>query len=44
MYAIRIRKDSGSGRWIAGGEGNYPVQVIEAPQLPPDSTRTAIEP
>ena len=43
LYAIRIRRDSGSGRWIAG-HGNTAVPVQAAPELPPDAIRIPIEP
>jgi hypothetical protein len=36
-YAIRIRKDWRTGRWIAGGHDSVPIQVVKAPELPVDA-------
>ena len=36
-YAIRIRKDWRTGRWIAGGHESVPIQVVKAPERPVDA-------
>jgi hypothetical protein len=42
IYAIRIRKDAETGRWIAGGKGDTPIPIKVAPNLPPDSLRIPV--
>jgi hypothetical protein len=41
-YAIRIRKDWRTGRWIAGGHDSVPIQVVKAPELPPEAVRIPV--
>ena len=41
VRAIRIRRDSRSGRWVAGS-GRGPIQVSDASELPPDASSIEI--
>jgi hypothetical protein len=41
VRAIRIRRDSRSGRWVAGS-GRAPIQVSDASELPPDTSSIEI--
>ncbi len=41
VRAIRIRRDSRSGRWVAGS-GRGPIQVSDASELPPDTSSIEI--
>ena len=41
VRSIRIRRDSRSGRWIAGS-GKAPIQVSDASELPPDASSIEI--
>ena len=43
LYAIRIRRDGGSGRWIAG-HGNAAVPVQTAPEPPGNAIRIPVQP
>lgn len=40
-YAIRIRKDRSTHRWVAQS-GGVPLQVITAPELPPQAVRVPV--
>ena len=40
-YAIRIRKEGGARRWVAGGDGE-PIAVAKAPRLPPGTPRIPV--
>ena len=41
-FAIRMRHDEGSGRWIAGAAGDVPLAVAAAPKLPADALRIPV--
>lgn len=41
-YAIRIHRDSRTGRWVAGGHESVPIQVVNAPKLPDDAARIPV--
>jgi hypothetical protein len=41
LYAIRIHRDWRTRRWVAGN-GRGPIQVTEAPELPPDALRVPV--
>ena len=41
VYAILIRRDFRSDRWIAGGRGE-PLEPMEAPELPEDALRLPV--
>jgi hypothetical protein len=42
-YAIRIHRDSRTGRWVAGGHASVPIQVMKAPKLPADAMRIPVK-
>lgn len=42
FFAIRIRKDRGTSRWIAG-DGTRPIVAILAPEQPADAARIPVE-
>jgi hypothetical protein len=42
LRSIRIRKDARTGRWVAGGSGDTPIRVSQAPEFSPDALRIPV--